>query len=601
MDSFKTVLIKDAVIGDMTPELEYGIQQGAAQKTYQQFVATSPSNSALIFNIQVPSENVVVGRDVLIQTGLTFTITVPSTLAPDVDDVCPQWGNSLALQAFPLASIMNTATAQINNTTVSANLIDILPQLLRMNNTRELLRYNSMTPSLPDMAYANYSDGLGANNSPLEPYGTCSFDVDQVSRGSFPCVVQYNQFTAGGGYVSSSPIVATAGNYFQVVVQTIVTEPLFLSPFTWGNPEFNAQGLLGINNMNFTFNIDSNLKRLVSSGAFSAGGSSMSIAAGGSLYAGGVVTQTTANLFTTLGVVGTQSALSNPLMLFKFLSTQPSDLLQTKNVCPYLDTPRYLTSTQASAPLASGSSTSIQSANLQINQIPDSFLIVARKPMNSQNMGDSATFLKINSISINFNNQSGLLSSATPQDLWKMSSKNGCNQSWLEWGGVAFASNDLGTLNGPVATTGSLLVINPAYDLSLPSYLSCGSLGNYNLQFTLNVTNQTNQSFAPEIVIIALNSGIFMTQQGVSSVYTGILTKEMVESTSRRHEAGYVSSIEAERMVGGSMLNRMSMRKHHGHLHKSKHHAMSGGATSGGAISGGAISGGRRHKLHSLM
>jgi hypothetical protein len=55
------------------------------------------------------------------------------------------------------ASLMTTATAQINNTAVSVNLQDILPSLLRMNNSRELYSFNSQpllcptkhTPGMP--------------------------------------------------------------------------------------------------------------------------------------------------------------------------------------------------------------------------------------------------------------------------------------------------------------------------------------------------------------------------------------------------------------------------------------------------------------------
>ena len=78
MSSFKTVLVRDSVIGDVTDDIDYAVKSGAAQSTYQSFPTTSASNSALIFSIQCPSENVIIGRDVLINTGLTATINVGS-------------------------------------------------------------------------------------------------------------------------------------------------------------------------------------------------------------------------------------------------------------------------------------------------------------------------------------------------------------------------------------------------------------------------------------------------------------------------------------------------------------------------------------------
>lgn len=585
MDAFKTTLIKDSVLGDLTPALDYSVCLGAAQKTHQVFTATSPSNSALIFNIQIPSENVVVGRDVMLQSGLCFTVTYPAGYV-EAGVRCPLWGQEASLQAFPLASLMNTATCQINNTTVNSNLKDVLPQLLRMNNTRELLRYNSGTPSLPDMAYGSYATASGAkNNNPMADYSNCSYDVDQVSRGSFPCVVQYQQFLPDGTYVTPAEgadpsISLDSDNYFKVVVQSIVTEPILLSPFIWSDPSENAQGIMGVNNMSFTFNIDATLSRLVSSvGAATSAVDGVTlvyptIAAGGSVYSStGVQGTPTTLLFSTLGNVGNQQSITIPQLLFKFYSTSELMAPVPRNVCPYMDFPRYLTINNG-APLApQATNGALQSSNLQINQIPDLFIICARKPMSTQKIYDTSSFLKINSISVNFNNQSGLLSSATANDLWRMSTKNGVNQSWSEWGSSAFLCDGTGLVAGNVATTGSLLAINPAFDLSLPAGLSCGSLGNFNLQFSMSVTNQFDETFTPEICVICVNSGLFVTQQGISSVYTGVLSKEIVLSTARA--GGGMSSSDNSRLIGGKLLN-MSMARRR-----------VGGALSGGALSGG--------------
>jgi hypothetical protein len=140
------------------------------------------------------------------------------------------------------------------------------------------------------------------------------------------------------------------------------------------------------------------------------------------------------------------------------------------------------------------------------------------------------------------------------------------------------------------------LVLNPAYDLSLPDYISCGSLGNYNFQIQITVANQFPFNIQPEICIICVNSGIFTTQQGVSAVYTGILTKEMVLSAKSSSPASTMTSKEVERMTGGRMMDMGAisvgrMRKHLG-AHRSV-----GGNVSGGQVSGGASSGGRLKKM----
>ena len=74
--SFKTVLIQESAIADLTPEETFAVYSGGAEKTLQKFLATSASNNSLIWNIQVPSESVVVSRHPLLQSDINFTINI---------------------------------------------------------------------------------------------------------------------------------------------------------------------------------------------------------------------------------------------------------------------------------------------------------------------------------------------------------------------------------------------------------------------------------------------------------------------------------------------------------------------------------------------
>jgi hypothetical protein len=258
-----------------------------------------------------------------------------------------------------------------------------------------------------------------------------------------------------------------------------------------------------------------------------------------------------------------------------------------------MDFPRYLTSSANNPTFSSqGQTARVVSSNLQINQIPDYFVITARIPMSQQNPRLSMSQFVIQNISVNLNNQSGLLSSASQYDLWRTSAKNGSAQSWAEFSGLQ--SSFTNGVSDNIATTGSVLVLSPPYDLSLPNYISSGSLGNYNFQFSVtlacqypaSVFAQFGGSIPIELCVVCVNSGIFSTQQGVSAVYTGILTKEMVLSSVNGQQASAMTSAETKRMIGGQMLNGAltavrGMRKQH-----------KGMASSGGAM-GQAPSGGK--------
>ena len=181
------------------------------------------------------------------------------------------------------------------------------------------------------------------------------------------------------------------------------------------------------------------------------------------------------------------------------------------------------------------------------------------------------------------------------------------NLSYYEWGG-AVSNNTAGTGSGNItniATTGSLLVLNPALDFSLPTFLSGGSLGQFSFQFNINVTNQFNFPIIPEICIITKNDGIFVTQQGTSVVYTAILDKQTVLRT--KEQDPLLDWNHHQRLVGGKLSNMAisalsKVVKYHkkGHHNHHNHHEH-GGATSGGAMSGGATSGGRHRLARHLL
>jgi hypothetical protein len=167
-----------------------------------------------------------------------------------------------------------------------------------------------------------------------------------------------------------------------------------------------------------------------------------------------------------------------------------------------------------------------------------------------------------------------------------MSVKNGSTQSWAEFSGQATLKSADGA-GQIVNTTGSVLIINPAYDLSLPDYLSNGSIGSYNFQFSASVTNSLGSVVSPEMVTICANSGVFTTQQGSSQVFTGLATKEMVLSAKAQKES--MSSSHFARLVGGKLMNHLGLRSRLSH----KMERMGAPAsTVGGRMSGG--------KLHSL-
>jgi hypothetical protein len=452
-----------------------------------------------------------------------------------------------------------------------------------------LCRYNSLTPSYVDNQWGLYYDGVLANSNPLAAYANTGYDEDFEPRGAFPVGIVITHNITGGG-TDNSVISTNLNDTWSIAITVEVTEPfLALSPFINCKPNEEA-GLVGINNMSLVLNVDSTCKRLFST--------ANSVVNGGGTGLQSYITGI------TLGTTAVPNAFSNTRLFFNFLSLQPEQYakISTKNVVPFLDYPRYLSTANNNAPIDPGVETTLTSQSIQLNQIPDLILISVRYPMSSQNWAYTSSFLTINKISINFNNASGLLSTAQQQDLYNLSYRNGSQQSFYEFSGVAGVNNSAGGTQVGVPTTGSLLVLNPALDFGLPSYLSSSSLGQYQFQFNIGVTNQFPFSITPEICIITMNSGLFATTQGTSQIFTGILTKDQVLRTKEQNPVSHLTSSEYSRLVGGKhqnmgMSNVLSMIRQHPRLQHLRH----GGATSGGVMSGGVMSGGSRQKSSSKL
>jgi len=597
MSDFRTVLIEDSRIADITDKEVFGVQSGASQSTFQQFQAVSASNSSIVFNVQIPSENIVIDRHLLLQTTLNFKVQIDGTdqgkAGVPAGQQAFQYGLTDSLQAFPLNSLFTTVQSTINNVSVSSNLQDILPMITRMNDNRMLSRYNSLTPSYVDNQWGLYSNAVLTNSNPLAAYNNNGYDEDFEPRGAYPLEsITISHYNAVTDTTDTSPISAGTADTWTISIVVQLTEPfLALSPFINCRPNQEA-GLLGVNNMSFVLNVDNGCKRLFSTANSQVNGTGNGLSS--------FITSI------TLGTATQPNAFQNTRLLFNFLSLQPEQYskLSTKNVVPYLDYPRYLSISNNNTPIAAtppggpaSASVTLTSQSIQLNQIPDLILISVRYPMSSQDWAYSSSFLTINSISINFNNASGLLSTATQQDLYNMSFRNGSQQSFYEFQGEAGINNNATGTQTTVPTIGSLLVLNPSLDFSLPSYLSASSLGQYQFQFNINVTNQFPFAITPEIVTITMNSGLFALQQGTAQIFTGILTKQQVLQTKEQNPVAHLESSEYQRLVGGKasnlgMANILKMVQERPFIKQLK--SMVGGVTSGGVMSGGVMSGGKR-------
>jgi len=529
---FRKVLVEDARMR-VTDSLPFGVVKSGQNVTTQIYPATSQSASSQTYSIQTPSEVTILDRNVVWKS--TYELTITGT--PAAGTYLIDLGNRDALAPLPLHMSATTLQVQVNNNSVSVNIRDVLPPVASMyGDDRALSRWNGICPLAPD-TYRNYPDQLGANNDSNGSWAQTA-DNSLVSRGSYNIdyLLQTTPNPAGGvGYRNQQ----TIGDGASVRTCTLVFtsyEPLFLSPFHFANLSANQMGIYGVSNLNFIFNISAAATRLWRCGATPA---------------------QIANYAVTI------AAVTGSELHFQMLTPHPSQILPSKNVVDYVDFPRYLTTTQGN--IAAGAlsaanmfvpgSGTFSSNNIQLNQVPDMLVICARKPMTSQTNRDADCFFPITGISINWNNQSGLLANATQETLFRMSAKT-TNQTWLEFKGQAnkyvapavVPGASYNTQIQQLATSGSLLALRFGQDIPIvEEFYAAGSLGSFNLQFNLQLENYSTSTSQVEIVLMCVNSGLFITSQGVSSTYTGILTKSDVLAASEMKPV----SERHLRLVGG--------------------------------------------------
>jgi hypothetical protein len=219
---------------------------------------------------------------------------------------------------------------------------------------------------------------------------------------------------------------------------------------------------------------------------------------------------------------------------------------------PYFRIDRYVNDYTNIGP---GISNIYYSNNIQLNSIPRRMYIFMRERNSDlySNPNRTDTFLSIQNLSIQFNNRSGLLSTASQQQLYQMCVKNHCNMSWEQWTGGPVYSGDSNFVNR-FGTVGSVMCVEFGTDIPNQSPIEApGKSGAYQLLVQINATNVSGRSINASFYIVPVYEGTFTVPsigQGMSQI--GVLSSQNILEAS---ENGYVSYNDAEKVNGGDFFS----------------------------------------------
>lgn len=476
---------------------QFAILKGGQNVTYYSYPASSFSATSWAFTTNPPSKKTILDRLAFIEVVANLTFSGDGLGS---GDNILQPGRD-ALRSFPISTITDTLRVAINGFPVTIQMSDIIHLLERFHNSDEMKK-NSMSyfPSMCDNVQV-YSDADGWNNNPLGQFG----DNSNINpRGAYSLTVVSNTTTSA-------------------VIQIRLREPIMLPPFIMDGIKNQHGGLVNLDSLEWNFTLSNNLARMWSRS-----------------------TANTQNL-STIAVTFEQ-----PNLQLGWITPNLTQAIPEVVTYPYFQINRYVTQSQAD--LASNASVNLTSNVIQFDSIPRKLYIYAQQ---SRNVIDSSlantvntpdAFMKINSVNINWDNQTGLLSSATPLQLYNISAQNGLNMSFDEFNGLTQELSAVGATRIK-GLAGSVLCLELAKDLAVRSDQAPGSLSQINFQVTLNVTN-VNQGAVrrPDLYVVAVYDGILEVGQNSARAYTGVITPADVLDARNNYDISYS---DVQKVYGG--------------------------------------------------
>lgn len=320
-----------------------------------------------------------------------------------------------------------------------------------------------MTPSLIDTFYYDYRDGLGSNNNVLANYSNGTYMKEFIGRGAY--VVELYE-SDGVTVIPALKFSADANGtspFASFILRFKVTEPLlFMSPFISGSSN-NSASLTGINKMDIKL-------------TFGDATRCMSNASYGLLHDGITNAKTISNV-TYLGYKDPKAFMRSMI-----IPDTMARKIVTRNVVNYNNYRSEVT--QMSTAIAPGDTKTITFDSRQLQVCPSKMLIYVKKNASQLTTYDSNSCLVINGINVDFNGKQGLLNSADQVQLYEMTIRNGIQTNFFEFSGRG-NTNDLNGNPKQVATTGSVLCIDPAMDLCLDEQVTNMSRGQFQIRFDI--------------------------------------------------------------------------------------------------------------------
>lgn len=475
------------------------------------------SASQMTFSIPVPGKTAFVDREFILETKIRvqFTLTFPVAPAPGTQ-LCVM-GRDIAPRPFPFASILSAASLDINDTSFPFSYNENVASIFELMGDFRQVRQLQMTPYKMDKTQI-VADGSGSLVSSVGSYVDAPTVAD-VPNGS---LVDWNWLFSNGTVAAAGADPAAAevtfaaygdGTFFptasgapaaanRLCLEFKVWERIPLFPLAFADSDA-VQGMYNIaSNMTLNLNINSTaVQRIFRSNP---------------LFTGSV---TSANLLASAAFSDTRLNVTTLRPTGAYEASLPSD-----SVVPIINPMQYV-GTVNPGPVAPGATVSLATSSTNLNQIPDLIALWVAPQSDSYTTIQGDYRLPITSLSVNFQGRSGLGTTMSEHELFRLSQRNGLNMDWQTWMGRATSVPAQLSLAGKyLATTGPVLLFSVS-DLGIGD-LTTGITGSWEFQAVVTVENRSQLSIPNlKVNFVALNSGFMVSNKdGHTTRFLGPLT-----------------------------------------------------------------------------
>lgn len=521
-----TVLVLDPRV-KIDNDRPYAVVKSGTRITPYKWTTVSVSNQSINWTLTPPSNNIIVGRRRMLTMPVRLTFRMLTQ--PGQRAVIP---GCIAARSWPLHSIIQSFQCTLNNCGFSYNSAELIHPQSRFYNVEETATtLHSMSPCAPDNCQ-NYGDLYGSIRNVLSQNGdTTNYNV--VGRGGF-----------AGMTIVSNPVNNTPNPAeMTVVIDFLFTECIMVPPYDWKGVQ-DVSGFFNLTQETININLIAQAgNRIISVNNTP---ESTFVINSGSIQ------------LSNFQAPSFSYYVNQPYIQLDYITPDPVITKQISNGISfynynYSETVQY--ETPSNNAISFGQSAVIVSNNIQLSTVPSFFYIYVR-PSNNYLYADASLtdcFYKIENVSIEFMNQTGLLSQVSMEQLYAISVRNGLSGvNYSDWIGEGMYQVGGSDFSQKYYGVGSIIALNTALDLSTGEIAAVPGMGsNANFRVTLNIRNinasGTWDNVNYSLYVAVVTEGVFTIVSSDSAIkQTSVLNQSDVILAQQAPDVDYTDVLAAD-------------------------------------------------------